>query len=463
MRKEFQYIYNGARLTRVTGDTGLIGRIEAIAGTIKSIAVRAENVGSVGNFVFNVRKNNTPLLSGSDRLTVNSGAKRAEKTEADFDEITTVKGDLLSFSLDEVGAGGILGDLIFTIIIDDGIEADIAAQTHDATAKTTPVNNDEFALVDSAASNVLKKLTWSNIKATLKTYFDTLYQTILVSGTTIKTINSQSLLGSGDITISGGGGASALDDLTDVAITSPTTGESLIFDGTVWKNDSIAGQSGAILNADSPPLSPNAEDDEFLSPTQTLDSKWTKATIGTVTEDSLNDRVQSVYFIRLAPSGGLHLTQAFAPASADFSITLAGYIVPTNNYHNLSFGIKDGANAVLGVPGATGVNNYLQFSFEYSGGATFGVNKRVSNVDTFVVYTAPVSAINYSKAYLHLQRVGGVYEGYYSNNGTAWQKLFDSHSQSFTVTHLELVFETYGSSVKMQGGFDWIRRDWLFL
>ena len=206
MLKEFQYIYNGAKLVRVTGASESIGRIEAIAGTIKTIAVQSPNVGAVGNFVFNVRKNNTPLLSSADRLTVNTGAKRAEKTDADFGAITTVKGDLLSFALDEVGAGGILGDLIFTITIDDGIEAetDIAADIHAAAAKTTPVNDDEFALVDSAASNVLKKLSWQNLKATLKAYFDTFYQPVLTSGTNLKTINSQSLLGSGDITISGG-------------------------------------------------------------------------------------------------------------------------------------------------------------------------------------------------------------------------------------------------------------------
>ena len=44
-----------------------------------------------------------------------------------------------------------------------------------ATAKTTPVDADMVGLMDSAASNVLKKLSWLNIKATLKTYFDTLY------------------------------------------------------------------------------------------------------------------------------------------------------------------------------------------------------------------------------------------------------------------------------------------------
>lgn len=52
----------------------------------------------------------------------------------------------------------------------------IAPGTHAATGKTTPVDADEIPLVDSAASNVLKKLTWANLKATAKAYFDTLYQ-----------------------------------------------------------------------------------------------------------------------------------------------------------------------------------------------------------------------------------------------------------------------------------------------
>jgi len=64
-------------------------------------------------------------------------------------------------------------------IIKDGgatvASLDTATQTHAASSKATPVDADEVPLVDSAASNVLKRLTWANLKATLKTYFDTLY------------------------------------------------------------------------------------------------------------------------------------------------------------------------------------------------------------------------------------------------------------------------------------------------
>jgi hypothetical protein len=45
------------------------------------------------------------------------------------------------------------------------------------TAKTTPVDADVTVIEDSAASGAKKKLSWSNIKATLKTYFDTIYST----------------------------------------------------------------------------------------------------------------------------------------------------------------------------------------------------------------------------------------------------------------------------------------------
>ncbi|MGI8406392.1 MAG: beta strand repeat-containing protein [Thermomicrobiales bacterium] len=47
-----------------------------------------------------------------------------------------------------------------------------------AAVKTTPVDADTIPLSDSAASNALKKMSWSNLKTTLKVYLDTLYASI---------------------------------------------------------------------------------------------------------------------------------------------------------------------------------------------------------------------------------------------------------------------------------------------
>jgi hypothetical protein len=52
---------------------------------------------------------------------------------------------------------------------------DTSIQVNTETAKTTPVNADIVLIEDSAATWARKKLSWTNIKATLKSYFDTLY------------------------------------------------------------------------------------------------------------------------------------------------------------------------------------------------------------------------------------------------------------------------------------------------
>lgn len=73
----------------------------------------------------------------------------------------------------------------------------VAPATFAATSKSTPVDADEIPLVDSAASNGLKKLTWDNIKATLKTYFDTLYATLASNTFTGAQIYSDQVLSRG--------------------------------------------------------------------------------------------------------------------------------------------------------------------------------------------------------------------------------------------------------------------------
>jgi lipoprotein-anchoring transpeptidase ErfK/SrfK len=66
-----------------------------------------------------------------------------------------------------------------TTLSSDEFDTLMASTINSATGKTTPVDADQIGLVDSEASNVLKKLTWANLKATLKTYFDTLYAGVL--------------------------------------------------------------------------------------------------------------------------------------------------------------------------------------------------------------------------------------------------------------------------------------------
>ncbi len=63
-------------------------------------------------------------------------------------------------------------------------------------SKPTPIDTDLLPLSDSAATFGIKKLTWANIKVTLKTYFDTLYFALTGSQTVdgIKTFTSSPIV-----------------------------------------------------------------------------------------------------------------------------------------------------------------------------------------------------------------------------------------------------------------------------
>ena len=61
---------------------------------------------------------------------------------------------------------------------------------HSLTNKTTPADNDETIIIDSASSNDNKKITWSNIKAAIKTYLDVFYLTPTGSGASLTGITA---------------------------------------------------------------------------------------------------------------------------------------------------------------------------------------------------------------------------------------------------------------------------------
>lgn len=99
-----------------------------------------------------------------------SNALLYEALRVMFANISSVAGTVTSVT------GNVVDNTIPTAPV---VTAMSTALTHAATSKATPVDADELPLIDSAASFGLKRLTWANLKATLKTYFDTLYQAAL--------------------------------------------------------------------------------------------------------------------------------------------------------------------------------------------------------------------------------------------------------------------------------------------
>ena len=71
--------------------------------------------------------------------------------------------------------------------------AHLAPATFAATSKATPIDADTLPITDSAASNGLKKLTWANLKATLKTYLDTVHAALGTNNWN-DTVQSQAML-----------------------------------------------------------------------------------------------------------------------------------------------------------------------------------------------------------------------------------------------------------------------------
>lgn len=112
------------------------------------------------------------LLAGAYTTALNQYASELNDTEADIN----LKAEQVANQAVDGGYSQAYIDANFTPKI-------LNAQTD----KTTPVDADLIPLSDSVASFGLKKLSWANLKATLKTYFDTLY-TIASSETIAGTI-----------------------------------------------------------------------------------------------------------------------------------------------------------------------------------------------------------------------------------------------------------------------------------
>jgi hypothetical protein len=219
----------GQRLTIALADADIEAAAHTTIGiTAESIANNAEGFVFISGVLTGV---NTSGLSDGAILYVSSTAGEYTATAPTSPSHSVIVGFVVNGG--SAGAGSIYVSVNAGSDLGDLHDVDLTE------SKSTPIDADNLLLQDSADISIWKKLSWANVKATLKTYFDTLYQAAgsyltsanivqtitngvtdkapsedavfdalagkqatLVSGTNIKTIEGQSLVGSGNIDLS---------------------------------------------------------------------------------------------------------------------------------------------------------------------------------------------------------------------------------------------------------------------
>lgn len=190
------------------------------------------------------------------------------------------------------------------------------------------------------------------------------------------------------------------------------------------------------------------EDDGFDA--AALDAKWTLTTTGTAPTMAYNPKearscVQAKFG---TANGGVFLTQNYAPAAADFSITVKLFFAALNATQQIGFIIADST-----------FTDYVRFLI-YSNGRPSATIQWAELPGT-TISTTGVTLEGTQEVYFHVQRVAGTWLNLYSWNGRVWYPL-NTSTKSFTVAKLRLLMDQGGATSKIRQAFDWVRRDWFF-
>jgi hypothetical protein len=170
-------IYNGSAWEKVD-NTDAVSSVNGFTG---AVSLTSANITEVTNLYFTNARAIAAVLTG-----YTSGAGTVSASDTVLQAIQKLNGNIAA--------------------IVSLTAANLASVGHAASAKGTLVDADEITGQDSASSWSLIRVTALNIWNYIKSKADTVYQAVLVSGTNIKTINGSSILGSGDLTVSGGTG-----------------------------------------------------------------------------------------------------------------------------------------------------------------------------------------------------------------------------------------------------------------
>lgn len=295
----------------------------------------------------------------------------------------------------------------------------VGSSINGATAKTTPVDADTMPLIDSAASNVLKKVTWANVKATLKTYFDTLYQPLLATLTswgaitrasgfdtfvaTPTSANLRALLtdevGTGAAYFVGGAlgtpASGTATNLTGLPLTTGVTGTLGATNGGTaqasWTTGDILYASGSntlakrAIGSTNDVLTVVAGVPTWAAPSGggglTIDSQQPTTDVTSVTSTGFsgckvvtvsfafthNSATAATYTLQARTSGGTQRTICTFASNADATSSIGGYlhianfnvatekVVMFQNFTNLTVLDDSTASNVINIAGSSGV------------------------------------------------------------------------------------------------------------
>jgi hypothetical protein len=259
-----------------------------------------------------------------------------------------------------------------------------------------------------------------------------------------------------------GGGASNLDDLTDVDTTTtpPTAGQVLAYDdvsglwlpATISTGDGSGGGYAAtsVLVADNPPATAQSINDEFDD--ASIDAKWSNVYAGIA--PTWTERADGMLYLSMAAEGGWNLKSLLQSVpSGDWAVTcmLGPYTAPNQNY------VKPGL-LILAEGGATqGV--YL---FGRMWPASMSI--RVERLNSFTSFngvpnsngTATSLGVNWP-LYLRITKASTTYSFEVSGDGTTWMTIWSS-TLAFTPTKIGLGGNVENTVHGCGGTFGWFRQ-----
>lgn len=391
---------------------------------------------------------NYPAATAGDTYIVSVAGKIGWGSGTDVD----IKDMIVCKTTAIAGTQAAVGTSWFVLDGDDDLTAQVYGNlVNSATAKATPVDADYVGVMDSAAGNIMKKLSWANIKVTLKTYFDTLYATLAAkdatggyAGLTLFKLNLKNA-------------ANTFTNFFTNATTAARTWTLPDKDGTVAMLDDITSGWYALLatgwvntTATNATFTADAGTDFITSNAHNLQD-WDKVVLTTSGTLPAGLALSTGYFVRDRTDNTFKLCSQPYDTAIDITDTGSWTHTWTNlqGTIKLSFTAKKNLRVVLfsGVPTASSL---LRMAVNDDGGLKYGTNMTTgwaaSSVNSSLKsWTELAGANGWSAKFMVMdiwniatQRKQGFFNGQTDNNSAAVAGVIATGSVVFNDTSVQI-------------------------